>query len=66
MNTNIKVYRDKSVAELRKELLDIRKEQFNLRVQKQITNSPPKPSLVRLLRKNIARIKTILQEKGEV
>lgn len=62
MKKIIQEYRDKSVAELRQNLLNLRKEQFNLRMQKQMGQSP-KANLVRAARRNIARIKTILQEK---
>jgi large subunit ribosomal protein L29 len=55
--------RDKSVDELKKELLALLKEQFNLRIQKGL-GQPPKPNLLQKVRLNIARIKTILNEKG--
>lgn len=54
--------RDKKVDELKKMILDFRKELFNLRFQKsssQLTNT----AQVRKVRRNIARIKTILSEK---
>jgi large subunit ribosomal protein L29 len=49
----------KSVDELKKMVIDLRKEQFNLRFQKaggQLDNT----SQVRKIRRDIARIKTIL------
>ncbi len=52
-----------NVDELEKELLGLRQEQFNLRMQRgsdQLAN----PSRFRMVRKDIARIKTILTEKG--
>lgn len=55
--------RNKSVDELNKELLALLREQFNLRVQKG-AGQPPKPHLFKKVRHNIARIKTILNEKG--
>lgn len=57
--------RDKSVEELNKELLALLKEQFNLRIQKG-AGQPPKPNLFKKVRLDIARIKTILHEKGSV
>jgi len=53
----------KSIEELTKELLDLFKEQFNLRIQKGAGQSP-KPHLFKKVRVQIARIKTILKEKG--
>ena len=55
--------RKKSVEELKKNCLALLKEQFNLRIQRGIGQSP-KPNLFKQVRLNIARIKTILNEKG--
>ncbi|RDI46969.1 50S ribosomal protein L29 [Aquicella lusitana] len=55
--------RNKSTEELNKELLALLKEQFNLRIQKG-AGQPPKPHLFKKVRLDIARIKTILKEKG--
>ena len=55
--------RNKSVSELTTELLAILKEQFNLRIQRGMGQAP-KSHLFKQARKNIARIKTILKEKG--
>lgn len=55
--------RTKSVDELKSELLALLKEQFNLRMQKG-TGQALKPHLMKRVRLNIARIKTILTEKG--
>ena len=55
--------RTKSDADLQKELLDLRKAQFGLRMQvatQQLTNT----SQVGKVRKDIARIKTIQREKA--
>ena len=57
-----KDYRDKSEAELKEELLNLRKEQFNLRMQ-QGAGQMSKPHLFKTVRKDIARLKTILTEK---
>jgi large subunit ribosomal protein L29 len=54
--------RQKNEADLNKELLDLRKAQFSLRMQlstQQLSNT----SQVRKLRKDIARIKTIQHER---
>ena len=60
---NASELRDKNVAELNQELLDLLREQFNLRMQ-QATGQLAKPHLVCVVRKNIARVKTVLNEKA--
>lgn len=55
--------RSKSVEELTKELIALLKEQFSLRLQKGM-GQPPKAQLFKKVRADIARIKTILHEKG--
>jgi large subunit ribosomal protein L29 len=55
--------RQKNEADLQKELLDLRKAQFSLRMQaatQQLTNT----SQVGKVRKDIARVKTIQREKA--
>jgi large subunit ribosomal protein L29 len=54
--------RNKTVGELQSELLATLKEQFNLRIQKSVGQSP-QTHLIKKVRKEIARIKTILSEK---
>ena len=54
--------RTKTPAELIAELTAMRREWFNLRVQKSMKESPRLHSF-RQIRRNIARIKTILNEK---
>jgi large subunit ribosomal protein L29 len=54
--------RDKSPQELGEELLKLRKEQFNLRMQK-ASGQLGQPHLLSETRRGIARIKTILAEK---
>jgi large subunit ribosomal protein L29 len=56
-------FRAKTVAELEKELLALRKEQFNLRMQKKM-GQLPKSHLVRKATRDIARLKTVLTEKS--
>jgi large subunit ribosomal protein L29 len=53
--------RSKSVDELKKSLLDLRKEQFNMRFQRS-TGSLEDLSRARKVRVDIARIKTLLTE----
>ena len=57
-----KEWRDKSTAELKKELLAFCKEQFNLRMQKSMGEAP-RSHQFKKVRRNIARVKTILNEK---
>ena len=53
--------RNKSVEELKEELVALRREQFNLRMQKG-TGQLSKPSEVKRVRRQIARLKTIMNE----
>ncbi len=52
--------RQKSAAELQEELLGLRKEQFNLRMQKAAGNV--KSGEFQRVRRNIARVKTVLNQ----
>jgi large subunit ribosomal protein L29 len=55
--------RIKSVEDLKEELLGLRKEQFNLRMQRgggQLAS----PAQFKVVQKDIARIKTVLNEKS--
>ena len=54
---------EKSPQELRDTLFDLLKEQFNLRMQ-QGTGQLARPHLMKDVRRNIARVKTILNEKA--
>jgi len=54
--------RGKSATELNSELLERRKEQFNLRMQS-ATGQLTKPDQLRQVRRDIARLKTVLNEK---
>ncbi len=54
--------KNKSVDELNQELLDNLREQFNLRMQKG-TGQLSQPHRVKEVRREIARIKTVLNEK---
>lgn len=55
--------RNKSIDELKQEMLALLKEQFNLRIQKG-TGQSPKTHLFKQVRTSIARIKTIMKQKG--
>lgn len=53
--------RTKSVDELKKQLLELRKEQFNMRFQKsggQLENT----AQIRTVRRDIARVKTVITQ----
>lgn len=53
----------KSAAELQEELLSLTKAQFGLRMQ-QATQQMTNTSQLRKVRRDIARVKTVLNEKG--
>lgn len=56
-------YRGKTADQLNKLLLDLKREQFNLRMQAgsgQLT----KPSEVQRVRREIARVKTVINEQA--
>ena len=57
-----KELRTRGVAELADELVKLRKEQFALRMQR-ATGQQPKPDQFGKVRRNIARLKTVLREK---
>jgi len=54
--------RDKNAEELQKELLRLRKEQFQLRMQR-ASGQLGQTHLLTEARKDIARVKTVMQEK---
>jgi large subunit ribosomal protein L29 len=54
--------RSKTVNELNSELFELRKEQFNLRMQQGVGQAT-RVHQFKLNRKNIARVKTIMNEK---
>ena len=59
---NASELRNKSQAELKDELLDLLREQFNLRMQR-ASGQLNKGHLLRNVRRNIARVKTVLNQK---
>ncbi|MBC3765144.1 50S ribosomal protein L29 [Neptunicella marina] len=56
--------KDKSVEELNAELLNLLREQFNLRMQHS-TGQLEKTDQIKKVRRNIARVKTILTQKAD-
>ena len=54
--------RSLSVEELEKKLADLKKDLFNLRLQN-ATNQLENPSKINDVKKDIARVKTIIREK---
>ena len=65
---NVSEFRDKKSADLLEQLVALRREQFNLRIQ-QATGQQAKADQVARVRRDIARLKTVLRERelrGEV
>jgi len=62
MKTRVKELRDLSNEELATKAIDLKKELFNLRVQ-QAMGQIENPMRLRILRKDIAKTKTVLKEK---
>jgi large subunit ribosomal protein L29 len=60
---NLKEMRTKSPEDLNKELLELRKAQFGMRMQ-QATQQLTKTTEIGNVKRDIARIKTILNEKA--
>jgi large subunit ribosomal protein L29 len=63
INTFVEELREKSVEELNEELVAAKKELFNLRFQN-ATNQLDNTSRIKEVRKNIARIQTVITEAG--
>ena len=61
INTFVSVLKGKSVEELNEELVAAKKELFNLRFQN-ATNQLDNTSRIKEVRKNIARIQTLITE----
>jgi large subunit ribosomal protein L29 len=55
--------REKSDQELRDELFALRREQFNLRMQGGVNPEAVRSSKITEVRRNIARVKTVMNEK---
>ncbi len=58
---NVKELRDKTVEELQEKLKDLKEELFHLRFQNAI-NQLDNPTRIATVKKDIARVKTILRE----
>ena len=58
----VKSLNQKSIDELKIELVDMKKRLFNLRFQ-QATNQLKNTSEIKIVRKNIARIQTLITQK---
>ena len=63
IKTFVEDLKAKSVAELNEELVAAKKELFNLRFQN-ATNQLDNTSRIKEVRKNIARIKTVIAQKN--
>ncbi|MGL6029359.1 MAG: 50S ribosomal protein L29 [Legionella sp.] len=61
----IEELRNLNTKELQDELLSLRKEQFTLRMKK-ASGSLDKTHLITMVRKSVARVKTMLTEKAGV
>ena len=55
--------REKSAEDLNKQLLELLREQFNLRMQNS-TGQLGQPHLLKAVRRDIARVKSVLTEKA--
>jgi large subunit ribosomal protein L29 len=60
---NAKELHDKTPDQLREELSNLKKEAFNLRFQ-QATGQLENPARLRLVRRDTARVKTVLNQKA--
>ena len=63
MAINATELREKTVDQLREDLVNLKKESFNLRFQ-QATNALENTARMREVRRDAARLKTILNEKA--
>ena len=61
----VKELKSQSVADLKAQLVDAKKELFNLRFQN-ATNQLDNTARIKEVRKNIARIQTVITEKEKV
>ena len=64
INKDVEDVKTKSATELQEELVAAKKELFNLRFQN-ATNQLDNTSRIKEVRKNIARIQTIITEKAQ-
>ncbi len=61
-NSNLETFKTNTVDELKSKLVELKKEHFNLRF-KLSSGELEKPDGIRKVKKDIARIKTILSQK---
>jgi large subunit ribosomal protein L29 len=61
---NVKGLRELSIDDLKKKLIESSKDQFKLRMQKG-AGQLAKPHLIKMIRRLIAKIKTVLTEKNK-
>jgi large subunit ribosomal protein L29 len=61
---NASELKDKTVEELNTELLELLREQFNLRMQAS-TGQLAQTHLLRKVRRDIARVKTVINQKAD-
>jgi large subunit ribosomal protein L29 len=61
---NASELRSKSEKELREELVALRREQFNLRMQQGVNPDAVRGDQFTKVRRNIARVKTVMNEKN--
>ena len=64
-NAYLKELKNQSVADLKAQLVEAKKELFNLRFQN-ATNQLDNTARIKEVRKNIARIQTVITEKENV
>ena len=62
---NARELRARSNDELLSELMEMRREAFNLRMQKGI-GQLSRPSQIRTLRRDVAKLKTVLRERSQI
>jgi len=63
MAMNATELREKTPDQLREELSSLKKEQFNLRFQA-ATGSLENPARIKTVRRDVARVKTVLNQKA--
>lgn len=63
MMNKAKDLKEMTAAELQEQLVDVKKELFQLRLQ-QVTGQLENPLQIRALRRNVARIKTVMNQQA--
>ena len=54
---------EKTVQDLQSELIELRQEQLRIRMQRTAGESAPKPHLHKRVRRDIARVKTMMKQR---